>query len=264
MASIADVEVNEEVESEDLATPPHHPQYSPSVSHDEEERGQREVGELYEGPGGTSSYGCVCTVDQVEEEEEEGEGEGETSEEPWEEFVEDEVKEYSEWGESWGGGEREDESRLHESEGARRTPAEGWSLAGSRAGAEEEEENKEKSAPKLPNRTGGMKLTPSLKLGSDRERTKEREAVSGPGKHEDEGRSDGTATRARLSEEDRLRLEEQAAWSKEPDFFADMVPTVAKKSPPLHNASKVSMETEKTKSAFQYQPPETEVRESFL
>ena len=41
-SSRVDVEINEGVESEELTTPLSHAQYSPSVSHDEEDRGNRE------------------------------------------------------------------------------------------------------------------------------------------------------------------------------------------------------------------------------
>lgn len=44
-SSAVGVEINEEVESEELATHTNHAQYSPSVSHDEEDRGNRENGE---------------------------------------------------------------------------------------------------------------------------------------------------------------------------------------------------------------------------
>lgn len=56
-----DVEVNEGVESEEPTTPPRHPQYSPSVSHDEEDRVQREMGELYpERVSGCAAVMAVC------------------------------------------------------------------------------------------------------------------------------------------------------------------------------------------------------------
>lgn len=224
-------------------------------------------------------YGCVCAVEKHEEEEEEGEEEGEgegeeeeSSEEPWEEFPEDEVKEDLEWAEGWGGGEGGDVEVDQESEGASETPgvesgleSGRWSLAGSRAGGGDRGDGyniEEKMAPSPPSRTGGMKLSGSLKLGSGR--TKEGGKVNSSENEKSAGKEYGS-TRTRLSEEDRLRLEEQATWSREPDFFADMTPTVGKKSLSLHNATKVSMETERTKSSLQYQSTGTEeVREESL
>ena len=44
-SSRVDVEINEGVGSEELTTPLSHAQYSPSVSHDEEDRGNRGSGE---------------------------------------------------------------------------------------------------------------------------------------------------------------------------------------------------------------------------
>lgn len=215
---------------------------------------------------------CVCTVEKHEEEEEGEEGEEESSEEPWEEFPEDEVQEDLEWGEGWGGEEGEEVEVDHKSEGASETSGvEGglesgrWSLAGSGAGGVDTCEgpnNEEKLAPAPPSRTGGMKLSGSLKLGSGRPRTKEGGKVNSSDKNKDREQSVGSSARARLSEEDRLRLEEQASWSREPDFFADMTPAVGKKSLSLRSATKVSMETERTKPSLQYQSTGTEeVRE---
>ena len=216
-------------------------------------------------------YGCVCVcaVEKHEEEEEgEGEEEEESSEEPWEEFAEDEEQEDLGWGEGWGGGEGEEVEVEHEIEGASQTPgvengleSGRWSLAGSGAWGGDTGEgpnNEEKMAPNPPNRTGGMKLSGSLKLGSGRPRTKEGGKVNSSDKNEDREKSAGSSARARLSEEDRLRLEEQASWSTEPDFFADMTPAVGKKSLSLRSATKVSMETERTKPSLQYQSTGTE------
>lgn len=227
------------------------------------------------------SWHCiaVCVVEKQEEEEEEeeewDEGEGkeeeddeeeeESSEDPWEEFPEDEVTEDLGWGEGWGRGEGEDEveSRLHKNVAASEelgVDSGRWSLSVSRAGEGDTGEGHNSEAPK----PGGMKLGGSLKLGSGRPRTKEGGKVDSSDENKDRERSvrkDYGSARATLSEADRVRLEEQAAWSREPDFFADMTPSVAKKSLPT-SATKFSMETERTKSSLQYQSTGTEeVRE---
>ena len=49
---------------------------------------------------------------------------------------------------------------------------------------------------------------------------------TGKKKKEEEGKKN--KSKNTLSEADRVRLEEQATWSREPDFFADMGPSVAK------------------------------------
>lgn len=140
------------------------------------------------------------------------------------------------------------EGRLHGSEGASKKQVNdelesGWSLAGSQPGGEG---GREKPLRTPPSRTGGaLKLDGSGGKARSKEGGHDR-GVSGSEKTEG-------AKGARLSEGDRLRLEEQAAWSREPDFFADMTPVFAKSSA----SKKVSVAN---KSSLQYQPTKMEVR----
>ena len=110
----------------------------------------------------------------------------------------------------------------------------------------------------------GMKSSTSkpLRLGSGRGKRQERgedrgtsKADNGQRKTEGEGRGWAQST---LSESDCRRLEEQAAWSTEPNFFADMAPVVTKTSK-LGVSNRRITSTGKTKPLLQYQPPDTEV-----
>ena len=213
----------EGVESEELTTPPGHAQYSPSVSHDEEDRVNPEIGE--EPP----------EEEEREEEEEEGEGdeEGEGEEEGegdegegevWEEFSEDRGGD-SEWRGGWGGEEEEERGGLF-------------------GGVEKMEDMVQ--SPRSSRSSG------SLRLGtSSGKRKEERREVKRTAE-----KDSGSWSRARFNEEDRLRLEEQASWTREPDFFADMTPAVAKTTPSLGLGAKT---TPTSSSALQYQPTKTEV-----
>ncbi|CAI8058055.1 Protein-associating with the carboxyl-terminal domain of ezrin [Geodia barretti] len=201
------------VESDELTAPTGHAQYSPSVSHDEEDRVNSET------VGG-----------------EEGEMEGE-----WDEFTEEGGGDV-EWGDEggWGGGKVEtwtitaDSSRLHREAEDEREPSE----VSGEVGEEPVQEKRRQS--------GGT----ALKLG--RKQT---------GKEEKREKGEGSSgSKVTLSEADRLRLEEQAAWSTEPDFFADMAPSVAKKTGVSASLGGVESPTLTTKqsSSLQYQPAEEE------
>lgn len=65
----------------------------------------------------------------------------------------------------------------------------------------------------------------------------------------------------RLSAEDIQRLEEQAAWSKGPDLFADMEPTIVTSYKPLSNSGTLPLRERKGGGpllSLQYQPVGTE------
>ena len=169
---------------------------------------------------------------------EEGEMEGE-----WDEFTEEGGGDV-EWGDEggWGGGKVEtwtitaDSSRLHREAEDEREPSE----VSGEVGEEPVQEKRRQS--------GGT----ALKLG--RKQT---------GKEEKREKGEGSSgSKVTLSEADRLRLEEQAAWSTEPDFFADMAPSVAKKTGVSASLGGVESPTLTTKqsSSLHYQPAEEEVR----
>ena len=254
---VASSEVNvQEAESEDLTTPTTHAQYSPSVSHDEEDRVATEIGGREE-----------------EGEEEEGEEGEEEFDEDWEEFTSDRVAD----------GECEGESV--EGEGVEGTVSREVELGWGVGGTLHSPSGVGKKVELPPNRSGG-----SLRLGGgggrEREERKKGERERENGEREREERKKGERERqerkkeqsgkveswerARLSEEDRVRLEEQAAWSREPDFFEDMTPSVVKTIPPtwsgLHDNSVVTRKVSGTKSSssslLQYQPTETETEVS--
>ena len=155
--------------------------------------------------------------------------------EEWEEFTE-EGGEDVEWGDEggWGGGEGE--------------KVESWTTTRLHREAEEEREvsGEEGREPVQEERrqSGGT----ALKLG--RKQTGKREKGEG-----------SSGSKVTLSEADRLRLEEQAAWSTEPDLFADMAPSVAKTTGVSASLGGVESPTPTTKSSsLQYQPAEQEVR----
>ena len=199
---VASSEVGGEgAESDDLAMPTSHAQYSPSVSHDEEDRVNVEEGE-------------------------EGEGEGEDN---WEEFEEEQWDE-GDWGREGGGDVKEGDG-----DGVQ---VGSWNLSGSlNPGPDHRKEEKSHNT---------VETRGALRLGSGSTTSK---------KQEREGEVPAT-----LSEQDRQRLEEQAAWSMEPDFFADMTPSVAKTT----SGSTLGVESREppTKlSSLQYQlQPTEEVR----
>jgi len=175
-----------------------HPQYSPSVSHDEESSSNS-----------TDLSALVNTAEPVkktlhvvglqspghnqEEEEEE--------EEEWEGLEEKEVG----WGTSWGGSGRH-------------------AFASDRP----------KSSAVLPakGKGGGMKLKRSTDkaAGSSVSSSGSTSTDKSPG--HPRGVKDSSLSKSglkgRLSTDDIQRLEEQASWSKEPDFFADMEPSIMK------------------------------------
>ena len=201
--------------------------------------------------------------------EENGEG---SDEEQWEEFAEEgEGEEWEEFAEEEGEVGEEDQHERDESDvkaAALDSGLEsGWSLSGSQT----EREKKASEEGKLP-RMPSIKTAGSLKLGGrgktsseDRgtgkggSRTEEAAGSSrrGPGGRE---RGHGSA-KPGLSEEDRQRLEEQEAWAREPDFFADMTPSVAKSSSAKGGSHrKASAVADKmATSALQYQATEVEV-----
>ena len=196
----------EGAESDDLAMPTSHAQYSPSVSHDEEDRVNVEEGEEIEG---------------------EGEGEGEDN---WEEFEEEQWDE-GDWGREGGGDVKEGDG-----DGVQ---VGSWNLSGSLNSGPDHRKEEEKSHNTVETRG-------ALRLGSGSRTSKKQER--------------GGEVPATLSEQDRQRLEEQAAWSMEPDFFADMTPSVAKTT----SGSTLGVESREppTKlSSLQYQlQPTEEVR----
>ena len=243
----------EGAESDELATPTGHAQYSPSVSHDEEDR--------------VNSENAVGGEEEEEEKEEEEE-EGDDVEEEWEDFTE-EGGEVGEWGDGgeWGG-KREEESWNTTSEGS-------WLGQGRKEETEVALETREEETvqKKKERRRGSRENGGALRLGKkhvaqnkkeEEVGEKEKEVVGekkkemvGQKKEMVGGREKNSWSRSRLSEADRQRLEEQAAWNTEPDFFADMTPTVTKTTSSLG----VESPTPAGKSSsLQYQPTEQEVR----
>lgn len=243
--------------------PPDHAQYSPSVSHDEEELG--------------------------EEKEEGGRGEDSISDESWDDLddkldAEDAVQQAGmrhvmdetapdstnlsqqsseekrnstsgsaisgefRWGSTW-----EEGGSHNEAPTSRKA---GWSIAGAkpRSASGSSSSSVSKATGSTPN--GGLshipgsrpkKTTPNLRAGQ-----------KGP-----------EIDRGRLSEEDARRLEEQASWSMEPDFFADMAPIIAApttKTGPASTQRSGGVEASSpgaesgagSSTALQYQPPEQE------
>ena len=194
---VASSEVGGEgAESDDLAMPTSHAQYSPSVSHDEEDRVNVEEGE-------------------------EGEGEGEDN---WEEFEEEQWDE-GDWGREGGGDVKEGDG----------VQVGSWNLSGSlNSGPDHRKEEKSHNT---------VETRGALRLGSGSRTSKKQER--------------GGEVPATLSEQDRQRLEEQAAWSMEPDFFADMTPSVAKTT----SGSTLGAESREPPTKLQYQlQPTEEVR----
>ena len=229
--------------------------------------------------------------------EEDGEG---FDEEQWEEFAEDgEGEEWEEFAEEEEGEVGEEDQRERDESDVKAAALDsglesGWSLSGSQT----EREKKASEEGKLP-RMPSIRTTGSLNLGGrgktssedrrtgkgasrrgrpgGRERGRGSTKPTGKGASRTEeaagssrrgrpgGRERGRgSTKPGLSEEDRQRLEEQEAWAKEPDFFADMTPSVAKSSSAKvgsHRTSeKASAVADKmATSVLQYQATEVEV-----
>ena len=99
-----------------------------------------------------------------------------------------------------------------------------------------------------PASSGSLKL--SGKAGQKKAESGLRKERAGEGSQ----REEDDKTRRRLSEEDRLRLEEQASWSKEPDFFADMAPALPKATGPVLEPGQGLS----SRASLQYQPWEAE------
>ena len=181
-----------------------HPQYSPSVSHDEESSSNsadlsalvnraEPVKKTLDVVGLQSPHALSAGGHNQEEEEEE--------EEEWEGLEEKEMG----WGTSWGG-----------------------------SGRQAFTSDRPKSSAILPakGKGGGMKLKRSTdkEAGSSVSSSGSTSTDKSPG--HPRGVKDSSLSRSglkgRLSTEDIQRLEEQASWSKEPDFFADMEPSIMK------------------------------------
>lgn len=188
-----------------------HPQYSPSVSHDEESSNnssdlsavvnRAEPVKKTLGVVGLQSPHALSVGGHNQEEEEEEEEEWEGLEEEWEGLEEKEMG----WGTSWGG-----------------------------SGRQAFTNDRPKSSAVLPakGKGGGMKLKRSTdkEAGSSVSSSGSTSTDKSPG--HTRGVKDSSLSKSglkgRLSTEDIQRLEEQASWSKEPDFFADMEPSIMK------------------------------------
>ena len=200
-----------DVESEGLTTPPDHAQYSPSVSHDEEDRpNDTEItvgGEEREGIG-----------------DREGGEEEEKEDEEWEEFTEEgEVDNEHEWKER----------------GDNKPETGSWSQSSTGTDILRNKENGAK----------GLLLSQNTKLGNNGGKKMAKNETNESSQNEGWDKQ-------KLSEDDQLRLQEQASWSKEPDFFADMMPVVTKTSDPLESGPEMGENI--GKSSLQYQPLEIE------
>ena len=188
---------------------------------------------------------CAVRVEELEEEEEEDEEEDEEEEESGAEKDSGSDRDWEGFGKGqWDGG--------------------GWAISGT---SESNPLLREKEGEGKPPREmrGAMKLGGG-RVGKRQEEGEGREAAGVRGR--DRGR-DSSWSKATLSEKDRQRLEEQAAWSMEPDFFADMAPSVAKTTSPTVAKttspgiqSRESATTATKLSSLQYhpQPAENEVR----
>ena len=177
------------------------------------------------------------------------------SDEEWEEFVEDGE---GEWGGGWGEEDEEDRESKRESSGEAAVLEPGWSLAGTEGGGRE---GGQKQSPLTSSSgyRGALKLGGKTRNKEEKEREKTEEEggeevrVKGGGE-----RRKGGSVRGRMSDKDVQRLEEQAAWSREPDFFADMMPTVAKSDPLLQTSSERPMTLQPKAAgglaALEYQP----------
>ena len=134
----------------------------------------------------------------------------------------------------WGDSLREDGSLSAASSSASRS---GLSLTGQR-----------KSRPN--SESGASSKSQPASHGSDTASSQGSGGVASQG-----GKKSRGIGRERLSKEDVQRLEEQEAWATEPDFFADMAPSIAPptKAMPLDGLGVGEMESAPSAS-MQYQP----------
>ena len=171
------------------------------------------------------------------------------SDEEWEEFVEDGE---GEWGGGWGEEEEEDRESKRESSGEAAVLEPGWSLAGTEGG------QKQSPLTSSGGYRGALKLGGKTRNKEEKKKTEEEEVRVKGGRE----RRKGDSVRGRMSDKDVQRLEEQAAWSREPDFFADMMPTVAKSDPLLQTSSERPLTLQPkaagSLAALEYQPTGTE------
>ena len=219
------------------------PQYSPSVSHDEEHWNDTEEG------SGTSSMNSPMMSSKLgetpqrkpesaEEAEqwEEFEGESTPGVDDWNQLSESGMES---WTQSWSDGQIQSSQNV--SSGQKRGGTGGMKLKVSRQGRSDDQ-----SSPSVKSRESHKPKKSYSTLGS-------KPAIS-------------ETMKGRLSTKDIERLQEQLSWSTEPDFFADMAPSISNEKG-LSGSEKTSEEQViesnnmveqplHLSSALQYQPSE--------
>ena len=238
-------EEEEEEGSGREGVPSDHPQYSPSVSHDDESsNASGDLNALADKSesvkrslNAISAPHALSRPNQRKEEEEEEE----EDEDEWEGLQEDELG----WGSSWGSAHEDRQTDTGDRPEISATDG-GGRLKLNRS------TNKELESPvsspssmgvdKPSRQSGGMKL-------------KQKSPNSAPSKKLD-------SLKGRLRAEDIQRLEEQASWTKEPDFFADMEPSIVTSGKhvesPKSPASATNSDGHSLLSSMKYQPSQQE------
>ena len=226
-------EEEEEGSGSDCAPPTSdHAQYSPSVSHDEESSSSNsaDLNALVSKTESAKSSDVVG-LRSPRALSMGGRNQEEEEEEEWEGLDEKEMG----WGSSWGGS-------------GRQTGTSG----------------RPKSSAVSPARGGGMKLKRSTdkEPGSSVSSSGSTSMDKSPSHAQVVGK---TELKGRLSAEDIQRLEEQASWLKEPDFFADMEPSIMKhtsvesqRSPGSSSSQRSPAGSNSQQTSMKYQPTEQE------
>ena len=240
-------EEEEEEGSGREAVPSDHPQYSPSVSHDDESSNASgdlnaladKSDSVKRNLNAMSAPHALSRPNQRKEEEEEEEEE--EDEEEWEGLQEDEMG----WGSSWGSVHEDRQTDTGDRPKISATNGSGR-LKLNRSTSKELE-----SPISSPNSTGVDK--PSRQSGGIK--LKQKSPNSAPSKKLD-------SLKGRLRPEDIQRLEEQASWTKEPDFFADMEPSIPTSGKhvesPKSPASATKSDGHSLLSSMKYQPSQQE------
>lgn len=254
--------------------PPDHAQYSPSVSHDEEEEPEegKEEGEDDGGSKGEESLSDEPWDDLDDKSDAEG-----TMHRSESRHMEDEAAPEAAGrshqsskkrdsigdGSDTGGGKFGwDNTWEEEGGGGHREPASsrkaGWSIAGAKSRSDSGSSVSSVTKATATSTSSGGSLHSSPGLRPKKTTPNSRAGRKGP-----------EIDRGRLSEEDTRRLEEQASWSMEPDFFADMAPVIAApaaKTTPTAPQRSDGVEVSSpgaesgvgSSTALQYQPTEQE------
>lgn len=204
-----------------------HPQYSPSVSHDEVEQ--------WEGLEGGEMAPVNSELPTYQKQKSRESGISRSSSKGKADFSssqthrDDEEEDPAAWDDNSLETSREEKSGNWEQVslyGGSGSSVSSPSSAGTKGGWKRERTTSEGGGKKGPPASSAAASGDSSPRGNTRSKSQ----VSGPAKKSD-------SLRGRLAEEDIQRLEQQAAWTTEPDFFADMEPSIGSSQEGLQKAS---------------------------